>query len=145
MQRHRQEPAVTIDDRATRSHHLCCKNATCVAVVRRCCQRSLASRRDGSTAHQSHATGQCTCRSSRVAVPVPAYGSFVPRCETRRIACMHFSTRMRHVSHTNTYPLPWPGVSERSVARNLLIPRTRVDRLERMPFLSQSTAGQTCV
>lgn len=66
-----------INDRATDTHHVCCSSsrlltstniATCVAVVRRRCQgTTLASRR--STAHQSHAAGQCTASSSRVPRP----------------------------------------------------------------------------
>lgn len=121
-QRHRQEP---VNDRATNTHHhVCCSSrlltsaniATCVAAVRRRCQgTTLASRR--STAHQSHATGQCTARSSRVPRPARTCAGLLilrprGRNSTRCVARVHhgyYCAGMRYVSHANTYPSPGPG------------------------------------
>lgn len=116
-------------------------------LVRLCCAPSLSTHatlarfQKRRTAHQSHATGQCTCCSSRVS---PIAGLLIlpssPVCEldALRVACM----RERSFSldavldvcpaRKHSYPSPWPGRPERLVARSFSRPCTRVDRLERM-------------
>jgi hypothetical protein len=126
-----------IDDRATNTSPLVADSRLLTSannarpawlfdsVVRRRCQRTLARFQKRRTAHhQSHATGQCTSRSSRVARTIAGLLILRPpvRVRTRCVACVVACMRERsfcwdgcvmYVPHANTYPSPWPGRPER--------------------------------
>lgn len=135
------------------------QRATCVAcshsVVRRRCQRSLASRKDAPHRRPSNPTQLVNAHVAAAGSPVPIAGLLIlrPPCANsmRCLRCVHALALVLLVlgmdhgctvcgvvcpTRANT-PTRRPGLGRPGAAcrtRPLAGPRTRVDRLERMSF-----------
>jgi hypothetical protein len=145
-------PECRYKDRATQGHHLCCRQqAPDVRKqydLRKCCAPTLSTlacfqKRGTAPSIPRNWSMHLLQQPGRYPIGGLLILQFLGRNSTH---CVHalFCWGVLCIAHKHLpVVLTW---SIRAVCRTqLLIPRTRVDRLERMPFLSQSIAGQTCV